>query len=167
FTTLALLSFFRMAKDLSDRMQDSLRVLVNGMSMAAQLDFDHPITSREKDEIGYISGVFNNMAHNIKTKVNLLHALFDNTRIFSGFVSVEKILDHTPKTFKSIDPGAEIVIALLDESRQKLVVERTSLDRPEVIGLRFAPGEGVLGKVLQERQLLIFSDEEYSQIAGE
>ncbi len=167
FSTLALLSFFRMAKDLSDRMQDSLRVLVNGMSMASQLDFDHPITAREKDEIGHISGVFNNMAHNIKTKVNLLHALYDNTRIFSGFVSAEKILDHTPKTFKSIDPNAEIVIALLDESDQKLVVTRTSWQSTGVIGLRFGAGEGVFGRIIREQQFLIFSDEEYAQAAKE
>lgn len=165
YVALTAFAVFLMARDLAGRISDSLRVISNGMQMASRLDFDHPIVTVERDEVGRLSDTFTNMSQVVKTRVNLLQALFNNVRIFSGLLSVEKILDHTLKTFRSLEEASEIVVALWDEEGGKLEVVRTSQNRPEVMGLRFAPGEGLFGRVLRDHQFLACPGEDYLKIA--
>lgn len=154
-----------MAHELSGRMADSLRVVSNGLEMIAKLDFEHPIATLAEDEIGRLANTFSETVQILKTRVSVLNALFNNIRIFSGMLSEEKILEHAVKTFKSLEEPVEVVIALWDEEDGKLVVKASFQKRPEVVGLRFGEGRGVMGKILADPQLLPFWGGEYMRLA--
>ena len=156
-----------MAKELSIRMGDSLRVISNGMEMIAKLDFEHPIATLAEDEIGQLANVFSETTQILKTRVSVLNALFNNIRIFSGMLNEEKILEHAVKTFKSLEEPAEVTIALWDEDEGKMVVKASFQKRPEALGLGFSEGKGVMGKILADPQILPYWGGEYSRLANE
>ncbi|HJT24164.1 MAG TPA: diguanylate cyclase [bacterium] len=149
--------------DFNHRVNDALLVITNGMELAAKLDFDAPIIAPSQDEIGLVSEIFNQVTRMLKTRVYVLQALFNNVRIFSGLLDEERLLNHTLKTFKNLEKVDEIVIALRDDANGEMYIRKISSERPEIVGLRFAAGEGVLGRLLKNPELTVYSGEEYEE----
>ena len=149
--------------DFNHRVNDALLVITNGMELAAKLDFDAPIVAPSQDEIGLVSEIFNQVTRMLKTRVYVLQALFNNVRIFSGLLDEERLLNHTLKTFKNLEKVEEIIIALRDEVNGEMYVRKCSSERPEIAGLRFAPGEGVLGRLLNNPDMTVYTGEEYEE----
>jgi diguanylate cyclase (GGDEF)-like protein len=165
FLALTVWSVFVAARDMNHRINDSFMVLANGMEMASNLDFDHPVIPLTQDEFGLIAEVFNQVTHLLKARINALHAIFRSLRVFSGLLDKEKVLNHSLNTFKSLEEASGIVIALWDEEKKEMVVERDSGKRPEAVGLRFSGGQGVFGRVILNPELTTFTAEEYIPMA--
>jgi diguanylate cyclase (GGDEF)-like protein len=142
-----------------------LLVLANGIEMASKLEFDHSIVPITRDEFGLISEIFNQSSHLLKTRINLLHAIFRCLRVFAGLLDKDKVVEHSIRAFKSLEEASEVVIALWDPDRREMVVESDSCNRPEIVGLSFSKGQGIFGRLLLNPEFTVYAADEYAGIA--